>query len=266
MKYLTDTITKAVLDRTPIVFIKLGDGEFSCASFKPGSNCDRDNYSHKKGRDILHAVKYLAEETPNSYFGCWHGSDDRGFWQRDVNVPIRWVHYHSLVIHGAEDMPFSSHEDIVTSKVTMYKTIKESNLKKIFMCNRLLERVKILLDVDTMIYVPQSNWYDTELVRVFHECNQALETSEQCIFMTAGGMGSKPLIASLVKLFPKSIFIDIGSSLDFICTKRDSRGYGYTYEDILYLFGDMLPSGWDDTGFDWIYPEAQEMMGLHIGR
>jgi hypothetical protein len=265
MNYITDTITGAILNHIPIVFIKLGDGEFMCANFFPGSNCDRDTYSVNKGRDILAAVKYLSEETNNSYIGCWHASDHRNFWQNGVNAPIRWVHYHSLVVHGAEDIPFSSHKDIVDSKVTMYKTIKESNLKKIYLCNQLLERVKILLDVDTMIYVPLSNWYDTEFDRVFQECKQALDTSEQCIFMTSAGMGSKSLIAFLVKLYPTSIFIDIGSSLDFICTKRDSRGYGYTYEDILHLFRDMIPTNWNDSRFDWIYPEAQRVMGVHIG-
>ena len=60
------------------------------------------------------------------------------------------------------------------------------------------------------------------------------------------GMGSKCLISKLLNLYPNSIFIDIGSGIDFLCKKSNTRGSNLDYATIRNYFLPMLPNGWDD--------------------
>jgi hypothetical protein len=79
-------------------------------------------------------------------------------------------------------------------------------------------------------------------------------------------MGSKVLICELVKLFPHGIFLDVGSALDLLCTKKDSRGREYSYNTILKEFKnhDMIPDNWDDSTYDDIYKVASRSLGVHL--
>ena len=45
------------------------------------------------------------------------------------------------------------------------------------------------------------------------------------MILTSAGMGAKPLIADLYKLYPHAIIIDIGSAMDLICSHRRTRDY-----------------------------------------
>jgi hypothetical protein len=94
--------------------------------------------------------------------------------------------------------------------------------------------------------------------------SNAIETNENYIVITCCGMGAKPLISELAKRFPKGIYLDFGSALDFICTKKDSRGFSYTYDDLLEIYKDILPENWNDPSFEYIYKEAQKKLGLHL--
>ena len=55
--------------------------------------------------------------------------------------------------------------------------------------------------------------------------------------------------ADVLRQYPETIVIDIGSALDTICTKRDTRGFGHVhgiYHDQLcdYL-RPIVPENWD---------------------
>ena len=79
-------------------------------------------------------------------------------------------------------------------------------------------------------------------------------------------MGSKILIMYLHKKFPNSIIIDIGSGLDYLCTKKCSRGNSYSYEKLEKYFEEILPSNWNDSMFNYIYELAKNNIGIHLPR
>ena len=69
--------------------------------------------------------------------------------------------------------------------------------------------------------------------------------------ITCAGMGSKVLIMELHKKFPNGIFIDIGSGLDYLCTKKSSRGNKYDYESLENYFKEILSNDWYDSKYNY---------------
>jgi len=82
--------------------------------------------------------------------------------------------------------------------------------------------------------------------------------------MTSCGMSAKVLIAELSKRFPKGLYFDIGSGLDKICTKKDSRGVYKDYNELVDLFKDIIPEDWNDPKYDYIYNESSPKLGIHL--
>jgi hypothetical protein len=262
MKYITSDIIKTIqTQNSSLVFVKYGDGEAACAKFHHGMNCDRDNYTIDKGKHLIESLQYLVNKTEHSYIGCWHSVNDTSFWESFVDKPIRWAHYHSILVDD-EDIHYQN--DILKEKIQLYKSIKESKRTKIFVCNELLAKVKLLLNVDHVIHVALNNWYDTSFQETLDTIIKLLVNQPNCIVMTAAGMAAKPLIAELHKLFPNNVFLDFGSALDFICTKRNSRGCNYTYNQLKACMSSILPGDWESSEYDEIINLAQKELGLHV--
>jgi hypothetical protein len=76
-------------------------------------------------------------------------------------------------------------------------------------------------------------------------------------------MSAKVLLTELRKKFTKGIYLDFGSALDLICTKKDSRGYS-NYDSVENLYNELLPSNWNDSAFENIYKSAKTNLGLHL--
>ena len=91
-------------------------------------------------------------------------------------------------------------------------------------------------------------YYYRPAIGKYHRISK--EAKEKNIFMFCAGMGSKCLIAALRKLYPDSLFIDIGSGIDFLCAKRNTRGAALTYEIIENYFKPILPDDWNDPKYD----------------
>lgn len=251
---ITNLISECIHKRIPVSFSKYGDGEYACAKLFNGHNCDADFYTEKKQTALIESFKYMAETAPNAYMSYW--SDELSpYWQSLTQAPARWGKLHTLIFD----------DDSIGEKVNLYKTIKESPLKKIYICNPLMVKAQPLLNIDLMVFIPMNNWFDT----LFEELMQTLKTvithEDQYIIMCSAGMGAKVLICELTKLFPNNIYLDIGSALDTICTKRVTRDHNRTYEKVLYYLGDLIPSDWNDPKYDYIYSEAQNKMGIHMG-
>ena len=109
------------------------------------------------------------------------------------------------------------------------------------------------------------NWFDELFEELIQVMKQVISEREQYIIMCSAGMSSKIIICELTKLFPNNIYLDIGSALDTICTKRVTRDSNRTYEKVVYYLQDILPSDWNDPKYDYIYEEAKNKMGLHMG-
>jgi hypothetical protein len=125
-------------------------------------------------------------------------------------------------------------------------------------------KAKILLDIDWMLFVPFDNWFDTLFGELIKKLSEIINPDEQYIIMLSAGMASKCVICELSKLYPNNIYLDIGSALDTICTKRVTRDLDRTYEKVTHYLREIIPPGWDDPSYDVIYSEAASRLGMHL--
>jgi hypothetical protein len=240
--------------KTPVAFLKYGDGEYLAALGNSGCNCDRDTYTEVLKNGLIESFSYMIDYGPNTYVGIWHDGNHIEFWKKFVQKPIRVAKYHTVIMDY----------DHINQKIELLKTIKESSLKKIYVCNPLMVRAKILLNIHHMVHVPFNNWVDNKFDSILNEIKSFINPEEQSIILTSAGMGAKILIGELTKLFPKNIYIDIGSGLDKICTKKTSRGWEPIYEEFMDLLTDIIPSDWESSNYEYIFNEAQNKVGLHL--
>jgi len=251
---ITDYITKCVNENIPISFLKFGDGEYNCAFYGYGRNCDNDSYTMKLSDNIKSSFKYIVEKEDNTFIGLWHDSANKINWEALVNKKVNWVNYHTLIIDKQN----------TEQKVNLYKAIKNSKSKKIIVCNNLLLKSKYLFDADYIVNVPLNNWFDTQFDDILCQVKNLINSDENHIVITCCGMSSKVLITELRKSFKNGIYLDFGSAIDFICTKRDSRGREYNYEYIENLLSEILPNNWNDKSFEYIYNDARNQLGIHL--
>jgi len=255
---ITNILIDAINNQTPISFSKYGDGEFACATSHKGYNCDRDEYTEKKSDGLIASFKYMVDEMPNSYIGLWHDKRNSIFWENLITQPIKFTKYHTFIMYHNYE------EEDIPQKVELFKTIKHSPMKKIYVCNPLLEKAKILLDIDFMVHVPLNNWFDNQFDDILNQIKLLIQSDTKYIIMISAGMGAKILICELSKLFPDNIYLDFGSAIDFICTKKKSRGWEPSYDTFMTLLKDLIPDNWNDPKYEYIYNEAIHKIGVHI--
>ena len=251
---ITGYITQCVIKHKPIIFLKFGDGEYNCAFSNFGANCDQDCYTSKLSLCIKQSFKYIVENTDNTYIGMWHNIENTKKWEELVNKKVNWSNYHSIIIDKKNN----------GEKLQLYKAIKNSNSKKIIVCNKLLTKSKILFNADHIVIVPFNNWFDNHFNDVVEQIKSLICKDENHIVITCCGMSAKVLITELIKTFSNGIYLDFGSALDLICTKRDSRGREYDYTYLENLLSDLLPDNWNDTQFEYVYNEAKHKLGIHL--
>jgi len=258
---ITTYLTDCIKENKPVAFSKYGDGEIMCAKHTGDTNADFETYTPQLRVAVIEAFKYMVNEADNAYIGLWHDHSCIDFWGQFATKRIKWAYFHSLLIDN-EDM--ETKNEVLQNKVVLYKAIKESKLKKIIICNPLLVKAKILLNVDHVVSVPFRNWIDNEMANYIAHLKELIGEDGNHIIMTCCGIASRVLLPELIKIFPKGIYLDFGSALDLICTKRDSRGWNYKYEDIAEVLKDILPENWDDERYNEIYELAKDNMGVHL--
>jgi hypothetical protein len=257
-RYLADCVN----DNRPVSFSKYGDGEYACANRLDHHNCDNDIYSVDKQKSLIDSFKYMVENTDNAFIGIWNNVTNTQFWESIVSKPVKWALYHSILIDN-DDM--QNKGDTLKDKILLYKSIKESKLKKIIVCNPLLIKSKELLNIDYVIEIPLRNWFETDKYKeTINNIKNIVGEDEQLILITCCGMSAKILIADISKLFPKGIYLDFGSGLDIICTKKDSRGWKYNYDDLKEALKDIIPDNWENDKYNIIYELASQHFGLHL--
>lgn len=251
---ITNILIYSINNKIPISFSKYGDGEYFCANSYNGKNCDNDTYTEKLKNGLINSFKYMVNEKENSYIGLWFTLDVKIFWEKLSRKNIKWAKYHSLFIC----------DESISDKVILYKTIKESQLKKIIICNELLLKANLLLNIDYMINVKYNNWFDSDFESIIDLLKKYIHPDNQYIIITCAGMGAKVLICELSKLFPNNIYLDFGSALDKICTKKTSRGWEPSYDELITQLGDIIPDSWEDQKYDYIYELAKQKLGQHL--
>ena len=277
--YSASHLAECIRTNQPATFAKFGDGEIICVygtlahllqvNCQPPAlppvgrmNCDHDDYYvPEKGIGLVHAIQYMTDDTRTSFCGLWDNAQKHAaFWQQFVKTPIRWANYHSIIIEK-EDLVLKN--QVLKDKIELYRTIQASNRTKVIICNKLLAKAELLLKADYMHYVPTSNWFG-QLRSYIKIIAEYLKTrgDEYPIIMTMAGMGAKVILYELMKVYPKGVFIDIGSGLDILCTKRRSRDNGIYYEDMRSAFAPILPSSWDDEKYNELYEQAKQVIGI----
>ena len=256
MLEITDYLTECVEKGRPVAFSKYGDGEYQCAVGCFGWNCDKDRYTHQLSCGVVESFKYMANNAENSFVGLWHNQEQKTYWDSIVDKPVKWANYHTILFD-------KNNED---QKIKLYKAIKMSKMNKIIICNDLLIKSKFLFDARSLVHVPFNNWYDSQFNSILDYIKQLIESSNNPpLIITCCGMNAKVLICELYKAFPAGIYLDFGSALDLICTKRDSRGREYDYDYLRDLLQDILPENWESEKWNSIYEQARYKMGVHMG-
>lgn len=253
---ITVRLTECVRNNIPVSFSKYGDGEFNCMMYQRGRNCDRDTYTEKLSNALNNSFVHLVENMPhNAYIGLWHNLENKQKLEKKTSTIINWASYHTIIFDKKDD----------ETKAILYKAIKQSKLKKIIICNQLLIKSQVLLDIDDVIFVPFNNWFDSGFDHILQQVKEKIGTDGNHIVLTCCGMSAKVLICELVKSFPHGIYLDFGSALDTICTKRDSRGSKFGYEYYIHLLKDCLPDNWEDDKYMALYSQANQKLGVHLG-
>jgi hypothetical protein len=260
---VTKFLSECIKHYVPVSFSKYGDGEYNCVNSIDNYNCDKDAYTSNLRDCLMKSFKYMVDESENSFLGLWPDKEKQLFWEAFVNKKLRWADYHSIIFRNED---FTEDQSLLKTKVELYKNIKESNAKKIIICNKLLIKAASLLNVSHTIQIPFNNWFDKYHETVIEQVSKIIDTDGNHIVITCCGMAAKVIIYELKKRFPKGIYLDFGSALDLLCTKKDSRGSAtdFTYDDLVGAFKEILPPDWDDSKYNHIYKDAELKLGVHI--
>ena len=70
----------------------------------------------------------MVENCNNAYFGLWY-TYVIDFWKQFVTKEIKWVNYHAILF----DNDVNTKSDSFYAKMKLYKTIKNSTMKKIML-------------------------------------------------------------------------------------------------------------------------------------
>jgi hypothetical protein len=256
---ITNYLSECIKNKIPVSFSKYGDGEYFAVTGKDGANCDNDKYTQKLKNNLVESFRFLVKNNNNAYIGYWPDLDHVTFWKNIVdNHDIKWANYHTIIMDGNNQ----------SEKINLYKTIRFSTLKKIIVCNPLLIKSKILFNIDYVVNISLNNWFDTQYENILSQIRDIMNNNanEQFIVITCCGMGAKVLIGNLVMSNPNNIYLDFGSAIDKICTKKNTRGGGLSYEQLVTDLKDIIPDDWNDSKYDYIYDEANNKLGTHIAK
>lgn len=238
---ISDTIIDSINNIKPILFLKFGDGEYNCI-FNPHfiKNCDNDTYTNKLSESLKHSIIYITNSNKPYYIGRWNNRTIIDDYNKLCNTNINYADYHTFIVLGDSHMEGF----LDKKKVKIYKAIKMSKIKKIMICNPLMIKAEKLLDIDYMVFIPLCNWFDNFFENILNNVEKIINDNncEPHIILTCCGMSAKVLICELSKKYENSLYFDIGSGLDFLCRKEDTRGYKnlYSYEYLCDLFKELL--------------------------
>jgi hypothetical protein len=255
----TAIFTEFIKEETPFVYTKFGDGEYLAIMISDNKrgNCDGEKYSNELNIELRKSIQYLANRE-KCFLGKWH--HDQNMFDKFDEIKgekiTNWIPYHTIIFD----------EKTIQNKniFDLFLEIKNSKKNKIYLGNKLLIKAKYLLNVQKYITINLHGWFVEQFEFIKNEFLDELKKNPDSVILLSGGMGTKVLIKYLHELYPNATYIDVGSCLDFVCTKKDSRCQGRSYEKMENYFREILPENWNDKQFDWIYDEAKREIGIHL--
>jgi hypothetical protein len=207
-----DWINK-IINNKPFTYAKYGDGEYLASINRKGMNCDHTPYTAKLSNAVIQSYTYLAS-LDNSYIGRWF--DDSIVYKYFENIiKPNWADYCAFIFGTKEQFE---------NKLPLLKTIRNATQQKIYICNDTNSAIAQLFKIDNTVIVHPSNWFETDYDLILQKTRDAIIYPDSIIILTSAGMGAKPLLADLRKLYSNAILIDIGSGFDLFVYKK-SRSY-----------------------------------------
>lgn len=231
-------LVNLITNKTPTLFVKFGDGEFNCMFYpNRGSNCDNDKFTLKLSNKLKESYKYIINNHNNYYIAKWNTKKVIDNCEALVNKEVNYAEYNTFILLGKNHK--NGYLDI--EKINIYKQIKLSPLKKVFICNKSLIKSKKLLNIDNLVFIPYNNWFDNQFGDILNKVSELIKNEEKFIIMTACGMSAKVLISELYKVYKNGIYLDIGNGLDYLCWK-DTRGWSklYNHGYLKKMFKDLI--------------------------
>ena len=232
----TQQLTWYIKNNIPCMFLKYGDGEFNAANYYEGQNCDGTRYSRNLGDAIRESFVYNSSQA-NAMIAAWHDTSNKEFWESLGGTPPNWVEYHTLLL--------DSNDEDATEKVELYRAIKESSRKKIYVANPRMLRAMDVFALDRFIPIDGSHWFDTDYNEILADVSSEIINDSNTLILTSAGMGAKKLVSDLHRRFPRAIYIDVGSGFDTLCTKIPTRACSPSYEQICIYLRSLLPPNWE---------------------
>ena len=205
------------------VFTKFGDGEIICmlGLYNDGdTNCDYQKYSNDLAEKLWDAAQYYSKNE-KIYIGEWNdifGGEFKNELQRK-DIIFQYVPYDSVLHIEREN---------ISDVVEFYKTLKFKE-KKIYVCPERLQDAKAFLDCEVLFVKENDAFSEYESIK-----NKLLCT-DSTIFIYSCGLMSKVLIHDVLKNYPNTTHIDIGSGLDNLFYGI-TRSYQIDKEDVIKLY------------------------------
>lgn len=215
--------TRKILSCDNFNLVRVGDGEIQCMVGVKGHNCDFQSYSPKLQKALKESLSSLGK-IDNTFFSRWKldGPEQAVISSLEEELGIKCTEDHDLLMHRVGEITSDHYE--------LWKTIKESPRRKVFVGPDRLSGVMHFLNVDVMTVVPQHEAFD----RPFDP-----EALDNDIWLFSAGLAAKVWIGEVVKKNPNVTCIDTGSAFDPIFvggTRTNQLSQSYLkefYKDLL---------------------------------
>jgi len=251
-----------LLNNERVIFTKFGDGEYLCMKLENIGSCniDKDTYTLELGLKLREAFCNLCNKSDkeNIYIGRWHSDDKKVsifycnllydfYITNNIELkPVPFVNYHFCL----NDYNFNKNNVLFE----FVKTIKNINKTKIIVSNYRNKKLSVIFNGNYYIEIPFDSWFANGYYnRLENNLTELLNINNDAIVLIAGGLASKIIISNLSDKFPKTNFIDIGSSFDILVSKTNTRDWGQGKEDFANnyknqyeYYKDILPDNYND--------------------
>jgi glycosyltransferase involved in cell wall biosynthesis len=177
-------------------FVKMGDGEILAMTTTKGKNCDGQEYGEKLQKELKESYKKLGL-IDGVYITKWKLGIDKEREELEKELGIKCTADHDLLLNRIGELsPYH---------FNLWKAIKESKRRKIFVGPKRLEGVVKFLNIDEFVEVPDKNAFDF---------NPKIKTEDDAIVIFSAGPASKVWIGKLLSNKENITCIDAGSSFD----------------------------------------------------
>jgi hypothetical protein len=228
-------------------FIKFGDGEFYCMMGSNGANCDNHPYSSELQDKLNKAWNYYCtDETHNIFIAEWadqpgsFGTPQNIVPQKNSNNPV-FTFYHQITDNKKLNFKLVNFEILLQNTLTQqkynfFKSIKETDRKKVFVGPERLSQVQQFLNISTHIQVPLLNTF-SKYNEILEQCKKVY--SSNTIYIFSSGMPTKAIIYELLETYNDITCLDTGSGFDALFVGGTREGQ-LDKETLLHFYKDLL--------------------------